>query len=126
VAVAAAGLAAVSFSLSGGGDNSGPGPSGIAGTWESLPDANAGGGVVQLELARSGGTLTAGGCSGDLTPRERGSDDGVFRYVDTSGERGCPRVLTVDVSLAGRDTLRVEARRRGGRELFSETLRRVG
>ena len=127
VAVAAAGVAAVSFSMSGGGGNSaGPPPAGIAGTWESLPSSNAGGGVVELELSRSGGTLTAGGCSGELAPRESATNKGVFRYVDESGERGCPRVLRVDVSLAGRDKLRVEARRRGGRELFTETLRRVG
>jgi hypothetical protein len=124
VAVAAAGVAAVSFSMSGGGGrNAAPPPSAITGTWESLPSSNAGGDIVQLELSRSGGTLTASGCTGELTPR---TEEGVFRYVDTSGERGCPRVLRVDVSPAGRDTLRVEARRRGGRELFTETLRRVG
>lgn len=126
VAVAAAGVAAVSFSMSGDGGGASPPPAGIAGTWESLPESNAGGGVVRLDLSRSGGTLTAGGCSGDLTPRQRGTDEWVFRYVDDSGERDCPRVLRVDVSRAGRDTLRVEARRRGGRELFTETLRRVG
>jgi hypothetical protein len=126
VAVAAAGVAAVSFSMSGGGNNAGPAPPGITGTWESVPASDAGGGVVQLELSRSGGTLTAGGCTGELTPRGSGSGERAFRYVDTSGERGCPRVLRVDVSLAGRNTLRVEARRRGGRELFTETLRRVG
>jgi hypothetical protein len=126
VAVAAAGIAAVSFSMSGGsgGGGAGPPPSRITGTWHSLPGANESDGVVQLELARSGGTLTVGGCTGDLTPR--GSGQGTFRYVDTSRERSCPRVLSVDVSQAGDDKVRVEARRRSGREYVSETLRRVG
>ena len=65
--------------------------------------------VVRLELTRSGGTLAVGGCTGELTPR----DDGVFAYEDTSGERGCPRRMRVTVSLVDRDTLRIEARRRG-------------
>jgi hypothetical protein len=125
VAVAVAGVAAVSFSMSGGGGgNAAPPPSAITGTWESIPSGGAGGGGgVELELSRSGGTLSVGGCTGDLTPR---TEEAVFRYVDTSGKRDCPRVLRVDVSPVGRDTLRVEARRRGGRELFTETLRRVG
>ena len=126
VAVAAAGVAAVSFSMSGGGGNSaGPPASGLEGTWQSLP-ADAAGDEVQLELSRSGGTLTAGRCSGDLKPRETGTDEWVFRYVDTSGDRACPQVLRVVVSLVDRDTLRVEAQRRGGRELSTETLMRVG
>jgi hypothetical protein len=124
VAVAAAGLAAISFSMSGGGgNNAGPPPAGLAGSWESIPESNAGGGVVQLELDRSGGTLTATGCSGDLTPREIGSDEWVFRYVDTSGKRGCPRRLTVTASRAG-DTLELDARRPGGLPYVSGTLRR--
>ena len=75
---------------------------------------------MQLEVAPSGGTLVAGRCGGDLTPVATGSDPWVFRYVDRSGERGCPRRLRVTVSLESPDTLRVDARR------FSGTLRRVG
>jgi hypothetical protein len=101
-----------------GGDDGTPGDAGpvtpgIAGSWVSLPGADAG---VQLELTRSGGTLAIGGCTGELTAR----GDDVFTYEDTSGERGCPRRMRVTVSLEGSDTLRIDARR------FSGTLRRAG
>jgi hypothetical protein len=100
---------------------SAPAPTGIAGSWESLPGAGSGGGsVVRLELTRKGGTLAIGGCTGELTPR----GDDVFAYQDTSGARGCPRRMRVTVSLVDRDSLELEARRRG-REYASATLRRL-
>ena len=100
--------------------DAGPASQGFAGSWESVPGAGAGGEpVVRLELTRSGGTLAVGGCAGELAPR----DDGVFAYEDTSGERGCPRRMRVTVSLVDRDTLRIEARRRG-RPYVSQTLER--
>lgn len=107
----------------GGGSTAAPEPSGIAGSWETLPASGAHVPNVQLQVARSGGTLTVDGCTGDLAPRESGSTEWAFSYVDTSGERGCPRRLSVTVSLEGRDTLRLEARRRG-RPYVSATLRR--
>jgi hypothetical protein len=108
-----------------GGTSAAPEPSGIAGSWETVPTSAGHVPIVQLEVARSGGTLTVDGCTGDLTPRESGSSEWAFRYVDSSGERGCPRQMSVTVSLVNRGTLRVDARRRG-REYFSGTLRRAG
>jgi hypothetical protein len=94
----------------GGAGDAGPASQGIAGSWESVPGAGAGGApVVRLELTRSGGTLAIGSCKGELTPR----GDDVFAYRDTSGGRGCPRRMRVTVSQVDRDTLRVAVKRRG-------------
>ena len=105
----------------GGAGDAGPATPGIVGSWESRPGAGGGGGsAVRLELTRSGGTLAIGGCTGELTPR----GDDVFAYENTSGGRGCPRRLRVTLSLVGRDSLRLEARRLGGRVFASGLLRR--
>jgi hypothetical protein len=119
------GFAALRYIGDDGGGATAPVPSGIAGSWGTPPSGAAAQHIVQLEVARSGGTLTVDGCTGDLTPRETGADDEwVFSYADTSGERRCPRRMIVTVSLVDRSTLRVEGRRPGGREVFSGTLRR--
>jgi hypothetical protein len=94
--------------------STGPAPTGIAGSWESLPGAGAHEPVAQLELTRSGGTLAVDSCTGELTPR----GDDVFAYEDTSGERGCPRRMRVTVTLVDRNTLEIASRS------FSGTLRR--
>ena len=111
-------------SVGGNGGNpgdAGPASPGIAGSWELVPGSGAGGAPdVQLELTRSGGTLAIGRCTGELTAR----GDDVFAYRDTSGDRECPRRMRVTVSLVDRDTLELEARRRG-REYVSATLRRL-
>jgi hypothetical protein len=112
------GFAGLRYLGEGGGSSSAPEPSGIAGSWETLPASGAHAPNVQLQVARSGGTLTVDECAGSLTPRETGPDEWVFAYEDTSGERGCPRRMRVTVSLADRNTLQVDARN------FSGTLRR--
>jgi hypothetical protein len=110
-----------------GGGSAAPAAS-IAGSWATPPTgAGSEEPVAQLEVARSGGTLAVDNCTGDLTPRETASDDKwVFSYADTSGKRGCPRRMIVTVSLVDRNTLRVAARRPGGRVEFADTVNRVG
>jgi hypothetical protein len=109
----AVGIATFSYIGGDGGNpgDAGPASPGITGSWEEVPEAGAGGGsTVELELTRSGGTLTFGDCKGELTPR----GDGVFAYRDTSGEPQCPLRMRVTVSLIGRDTLRIESREFSG------------
>jgi hypothetical protein len=109
-----------------GGGSAAPAAS-AAGSWATPPTgAGSEEPVVLLELARSGGTLAVDNCAGDLSPTETHSDEWVFSYADTSGERGCPRRMTVTVSLADRNTLRVAARRPGGRVEFAGTVSRTG
>jgi hypothetical protein len=125
VAVLAAGVAAVSFSMSGdGGNSAGPELSRIAGTWSSPGIGAEAAPQVSFDDTGQAGTLMGGGCTGDLRLRERTSDTWVFAYTDESGERGCPRRLTVTVSLTGRDRLKIDAHRPGGRLYASETMRR--
>ena len=124
VAVAAAGIAAVSFSLSGGGNNAAPVPSGFTGSWQSPGMGLDTSPLVTIDSTGERGTLTVGACTGSLRRVERASDPPVFAYTDTSGERGCPRRLRVTVSLADRDTLELDARRPGGRRHVSAKLRR--
>jgi hypothetical protein len=121
VAVAAAGVAAVSFSMFGGGGNgAGPPPSGLAGTWSAAGMGLEASTRVSFDSSGEGGTLSVGECSGSLRRLERS----VFAYTDTSGEPGCPRRLRVTVSLTG-DTLRLDATRPGGRRPYvSGTLQR--
>jgi hypothetical protein len=110
-----------------GGGSASPAAS-IAGSWATPPTGTGSHEpVVLLDVARSGGTLAVDRCSGDLTPRETASDDEwVFDYVDTSDERVCPRRMIVTVSLVDRNTLRVAARRPGGRVEFAGTVSRMG
>ena len=106
----------------GGPGNAAP-ASAVAGSWETMPTSSGSDHNVQLELARTGGTLTVDGCTGELTPLETGSREWMLAYKDTSGERRCPRRMNVTLTLVGSDTLRLEARRRG-REYLDTTLRR--
>ena len=109
-----------------GGGSAAPAAS-IAGSWATPPTgAGSEEPVVLLEVARSGGTLAVDNCTGDLTPTETGSDEWVFSYADTSGKRGCPRRMLVTVSLVNRNTLRVTARRPGGRVEFADMVNRTG
>jgi hypothetical protein len=109
-----------------GGDGGGGGhaaPAGLTGSWQALPSAAGHDPLVQLQVTRSGGTLSVDECTGDLTPRDTASDEWVFAYWDTSGERRCPRRMSVTLTLVDSDTLRLEARRRG-REYIDTTMRR--
>jgi hypothetical protein len=108
-----------------GGGSAAPAAS-VVGSWATPPTgAGSHERVVQLEVARSGGTLAVDNCTGDLTPRETGSDEWVFSYADTSGERGCPRRMIVTVSLVDRNSLRVAARRPSGRVEFAGKVSRM-
>jgi hypothetical protein len=108
-----------------GGGSAAPAAS-IAGSWATPPTGTGSKEpVVLLEVARSGGTLTVDNCTGDLTPRETGSDKWVFSYADTSGERGCPRRMIVTMLLVDRNSLVVAARRPGGRVEFAGKVSRT-
>jgi hypothetical protein len=126
IAVLVAGVAAVSFSMSGDGGNSAspPKPTSLAGTWQGQA-ALVGGddALVRLEIRDDGtGTLRRAGCAGRLTPAQTMSGTALFDY--SSAERGCPRRTQVSVTSVDADTLRLEERRLNGRPLLDATLER--
>jgi hypothetical protein len=110
------------------GDSAGGGghaaPAGLTGSWETLPTAAGLEPSVKLEVSRSGGSLSVNKCAGSLTPRVTDSEEWAFAYRDTSGTPGCPRRMSVTLTLVDSDTLHLEARRRG-REYLDTTLRRL-
>ncbi len=135
VAVLVAGVAAVSFSLSGGDGGNGaapvPTPMSLAGTWQGGATLVGGddpgsfdvGTRVRLEIRDDGtGTLRRGGCAGRLTPAP--TMGGAALYDSTSAERGCPRRTRVLVMQVDSDTLRIQERRLDGSPLLNATLQR--
>ncbi len=125
VAVLVAGVAAVSFSMSGGGGGaSPPKPTSLAGTWQGQASLVGGDEAqVRLEIRDDGtGTLRRAGCAGRLTPAQTMGGGALFDY--SSAERGCPRRTQVSVTSVGADTLRLEERRLNGRPLLNATLQR--
>jgi hypothetical protein len=128
LAVLVAGVAAVSFSVSGGGGGSNAGPArtpmGLDGTWQGQASLVGGEAArLVLEIRDDGtGTLRRAGCVGRLTPAQTMGDAALFDY--SSSERGCPRRTQVSVTQVDEDTLRLEERRLDGRPLLDATLRR--
>ena len=130
IAVLVAGVAAVSFSVAGGGGNGAsppdvtPGNTSLAGTWQGEATIVGGDDArLLLQIREDGtGTLRRAGCAGRLTPVQTMGGDALFDY--TSSERGCPRRTQVSVTRVDADTLRLQERRLNGRPLLDATLRR--
>ena len=127
LAVLVAGVAAVSFSMSGGGGgptDAGPQPAGLQGTWQGQASMAAGEvSPLVLEIHEDGtGTLRRAGCVGRLTPARTMGGAALFDY--SSSERGCPRRAQVSLTQVDADTLRLEERSVNGRALLDATLQR--
>lgn len=127
LAVLVAGVAAVSFSMSGGNNAAPPPddePAGLEGTWQGQASIDAGEvSPLVLEIREDGtGTLRRAGCAGRLTPARTMGGAALFDY--SSSERGCPRRTQVSVTQVDENTLRLEEWGVNGRSLLNATLQR--